>query len=482
MKKYKIMFLTLIFLMLFPSIIVNASFTEENISVETAVKDFNRYMNFKYGTSPNYIDINKVNKEVFVKYGALVYGEEHGTYDPNQNEYRYLGTIPNDPAGSSFTNPRFRHDAWVDKDWETRNYYTEPWKKEILHNKYPYMQIAERRWQKDAGLWNQNLQEALEIDDPLNTNGSFYDGQEPEWSTFMEVLQPPSDYADGFARIFHRYSEKPEDMWYATFRLLANNKLSTIDNIRIDNGQYKIGENRGQRIIEKDTNRVIDPKVDKLVIGKDYIFSYYVAYESGKADKTRTNNAPIYTNVYTLYNDNTNTSAPDKLEPLVKDTRELPYLEKVNTNSERLDFAKYEESKMDTSKIANYQYEFQVDQIARNGSKVEKGRICAYLPYQYRFYMDFNGDTLLGDNASNLDDISCVEFQVDNSLANTMVAHSPNNSTFNNKDKLEVIKDGRVINTDLCEGSDKNVCGEILQGDEVRLRAYVKRSDFVVNI
>ena len=240
------------------------------------------------------------------------------------------------------------------------------------------------------------------------------------------------------------------------------------NNIRIGSDRYKIGDDYNAKLIDVETGKALDPETDKLVLGKKYKFDYHLAYTSNKEDKIKTNNSPIITNIYHYYNGSDDIG---KYYESISDTKKLPYLEMVNKAGENLNLDKYEESEMDLSKLANYQHEFEIEQLDKDGKKVEKIKICANLPWQNGFYTKYNDDEALGDNDNRTDDEACVEFQVDNNLANTMVAHSANNVSFNNYDKLEVRKNNQLISS---------VSGEVVLGDDLNLRAFVKRSDIPI--
>lgn len=239
--------------------------------------------------------------------------------------------------------------------------------------------------------------------------------------------------------------------------LLIEFYLDEINNIRIGSEQFKIGDNYNARVIDVDTNKVLDPETDKLFIGKKYRMDYFAGYESTKEDKVKTNNAPILTNFYMYYNGRNSSGPSDLHVPNIRDVNNLPFLEKANKEKETLNSEKWDESKIDVSKIAKYQQEFEIEKIDKHGKKVEKARVCAYLPYQYSFYTEYNGDKSLGDNDVVNDDHACLEFEVDTSEANTLVAHSANGAIVKagtrQYDRLEIRKyseTGQLINSEIC--------------------------------
>lgn len=265
------------------------------------------------------------------------------------------------------------------------------------------------------------------------------------------------------------------------------------NNLRIGSEEYKIGDNYNAKLIDIETNKPLDPAKDKLILGKKYRFDYHVAFESTKKDKQQTNNAPILTNIYMYYNGRNENGPSDIHVPNIKSVNISQSLQKVNKTDEALNVEKWEESKIDVSKIAKYQQEFEMEKLTKDGKKIEKIRVCGYLPYQYNYYTEFNGDKALGDNDIRSDDQACLEFEVDTREANTLVAHLANNAIVKagsrEYDRLEIRKYSEggqlinsVINTDTCDplgGSrpDANVCGEISQGDKIQITAYVKRED-----
>ncbi|WFA09585.1 hypothetical protein [Tissierella sp. Yu-01] len=433
MTKYRVLIISLIFLMFFSTITV---YSKQPVSVETAVEEYNK-MIVELGGKPNFIDISKVNRKVFEEYGALVYGSEHG--EKENGESRFLGYVPNSSDNASFNNPKFRKDAWAGGVYETRNWFENPWKHDILKNKYKGTFVLEERpWQWNAEAYNDNMQYGLDRDEPTRTNGTLADS----WHLYMEVLQPPSYYADGMARIFHQ--EKSGAIWYASFVLPADRHLPGKNNIRIGSAGKSLGDNFEAKLIDVETNKALDPETDQLVIGKKYKFQYFAGFETSEEGKLMTNNKPILTNMYVLYNGNENTGASDLLIQDVKDVDNKPYLEKANINNDKLNESKWEASKIDASKIAKYEQEFEIAELSRAGKKVEKVKVCGYLPYQHNFYKDYMGDTQKADNSVFTDDNVCIEFEIDNRLANTIVAHSPNNAIVDagsrQYDRLEIRK------------------------------------------
>jgi hypothetical protein len=83
------------------------AFTAAPSSVEEAVRLANEEIESQYGM-PDYYDISKVNKAMWEKYGALVYGSPHG--DKKGNDQRYIGYTPD---GVPFGSPTFPRDAWT---------------------------------------------------------------------------------------------------------------------------------------------------------------------------------------------------------------------------------------------------------------------------------------------------------------------------------------------------------------------------------
>ena len=235
------------------------------------------------------------------------------------------------------------------------------------------------------------------------------EGYKPE---YKDTITTPD------AKIGHYTFAKGGSIGYALHvPLYLKFYLAETNNIRIGSEQYKIGDNYNARVVDVATNKVLDPETDKLFIGKKYRMDYFAGYESTKGDKVKTNNAPIVTNFYMYYNGRNSSNPSDLHIPNIRDLDNLPYLEKANKEKETLNSEKWDESKIDTSKIAKYQHEFEIEKIDKHGKKVEKARVCAYLPYQYSFYTEYNGDKSLGDNDVRNDDHACLEFEVDTSEA-----------------------------------------------------------------
>lgn len=149
------------------------------VSLEEVVNRANEQIGYEY------YDINKINKSVYERYGALVYGKEHG--DKKGNEYRYLGYTPGNDE-ESFNNPIFPRDAWAGGYLDDRNWVKAPWNEGLCkENRFDGKEEYE-----DAIIYE------LE-----NNYVDEYKGTFKDWYKYMHILQPPTDYAPGLGCMWH---------------------------------------------------------------------------------------------------------------------------------------------------------------------------------------------------------------------------------------------------------------------------------------
>lgn len=163
-------------------------------SVEEAIKRANEELGY------DYYDLSKVNKEVYEKYGVLVYGSPSGDKDSN-GEYRYLGTMPD---GTEYTNYNRMHDDWAGGVLDTRNWIKDPWNDPNISgaSKSPFNNNPE---------WNDAMIAGLKYayGDGI-TSGAIGD-----WTKYVQILQPPTDGTWGMGRMWHVTSAGK--IWYITF-------------------------------------------------------------------------------------------------------------------------------------------------------------------------------------------------------------------------------------------------------------------------
>lgn len=117
MKRIIVLLLALILLLPSITVFANNNTPPKKPTVEETVRMANEQLGF------NYYDVSKVNKDVYEKYGALVYGSPYGDKDKN-GQSRYLGKTPD---GTEYTNYKRLHDDWAGGVLDTRNWIKEPW-------------------------------------------------------------------------------------------------------------------------------------------------------------------------------------------------------------------------------------------------------------------------------------------------------------------------------------------------------------------
>lgn len=157
-------------------------------TVEEAVQSANEQIGYEY------YEVDKVNRQVWEKYGALVYDKPSG--DKKGEEYRYLGKTP---LGEPYTNYRFPHDDWAGGYLEDREWIETPWK--ILDNVEP-------------NPFNNNPSYEVAIEEGLKTvYGDYFKGTKTDWYKYMQILQPPTDFTPGMGRMWH---QGKTGIWYIT--------------------------------------------------------------------------------------------------------------------------------------------------------------------------------------------------------------------------------------------------------------------------
>lgn len=146
-------------------------------TVDEAVQRANEQIGYEY------YELEKVNREVWEKYGALVYGSPHG--DKKGDEYRYLGETP---SGEKYTNYKFPHDDWAGGYLEDRAWISEPWKEGLAR----------------TNRFNNKPEYEPAIEDGLKTAyGDYLKGTKHDWYKYMQILQPPTDFTPGMGRMWH---------------------------------------------------------------------------------------------------------------------------------------------------------------------------------------------------------------------------------------------------------------------------------------
>lgn len=185
--------LILILLILVLSLSLTQADFNPIVSLEEAVNRANEQIGLKY------YDINKINRDVYERYGALVYGEEHG--DKKGNEYRYLGYTREE--NEDFNNPIFPRDDWAGGYLDDRNWIKEPWEEGLCKR----------------NEFDNNPDYEAAIVHELETNyKDIYKDTFKDWYKYMHILQPPTDYAPGLGCMWHRNSA---GLWYTAINIPA---------------------------------------------------------------------------------------------------------------------------------------------------------------------------------------------------------------------------------------------------------------------
>lgn len=138
---------------------------------------------------PGFYDLSQVNRDMYDKYGVIVYGEPHG--DTKGSESRYVGYTPD---GEPFGNPVFPRDSWAGGTFDERNWIAEPWTNTALREQFGIKHSAFNGTEEFAD----NMRAGLLKYYPEDTDGSRTD-----WHKYMQILQPPTEYAPGMARMWH---------------------------------------------------------------------------------------------------------------------------------------------------------------------------------------------------------------------------------------------------------------------------------------
>lgn len=203
MKIERIILVLIILSLFLSSMMVFADYNpvpEPKGTIEEAVKKANEEIGFQY------YDVSKVNREVYEKYGVLVYGKPSGDKD-NKGEYRYLGTMPD---GTEYTNYNRMHDAWAGGVLDTRNWIAEPWNNPSTWEKG----ARENEWNGNNPEWNDAIIAGMKYayGDGI-TNGAIGD-----WTKYVQILQPPTADTWGMGRMWHRTAKG--QIWYITFPIL----------------------------------------------------------------------------------------------------------------------------------------------------------------------------------------------------------------------------------------------------------------------
>lgn len=193
----------LLIMIAFLLLIIPSMAFANKLPFEEAVISANEEIQANTG-EPNYYDIKKVNKEMYERYGVLVYGSPHG--DKKGDMTRYVGYTPD---GNPFGNPVFPKDAWAGGTYDSRKWIENPWE----DNRTKAMGASYNDFNGNE-KYNDNMIAALKKYYPKDTDGSITD-----WHKYMQILQPPTQYTPGQARIWH--IDKSGKIWYAVMPLLS---------------------------------------------------------------------------------------------------------------------------------------------------------------------------------------------------------------------------------------------------------------------
>lgn len=215
MKKI-ILLITLLFLLKVDVLVLGSDFTVEKV-VENANKELGGI----------YYEIDKVNRDVWLKYRILVYNQPYD--DQVNNEYRYLG---NTPLGEPMPNPRFPPDhkaTTIINDWA---WIKEPWCNERLS-------LGSTSWDDDPETLPY-IKNAL-AEKYKNLFKMEYPKPDESWEKYTKILQPRTSVTPGLGRLWHRWNGAD---WYITI---------IIPNIIIDIEAAEISQ---QSPVLTDTNQV----------------------------------------------------------------------------------------------------------------------------------------------------------------------------------------------------------------------------------
>ncbi len=210
MKHRNRFILTLLtFILLLSSFSVSFAEEEDYIpkTVEEAVYLANKEIEEKYHI-PNYYDISQVNKEVWEKYGTIVYGSPHG--DVKNGMHRYLGYTPD---GMPYGNPVFPRDDWTGGYFDDRNWIEAPWDNPETQSRGAKRNPFNFNGDDQIGEeYTKSMMAGLYKYYPNDTNLSRTD-----WHKYMLILQPPTKYTPGYARMWHQNAQG--QIWYTVMPL-----------------------------------------------------------------------------------------------------------------------------------------------------------------------------------------------------------------------------------------------------------------------
>ncbi|MFZ5632131.1 MAG: Athe_2463 domain-containing protein [Bacillota bacterium] len=150
-----------------------------------------------------------LNGRTLYYYWVLAYGGEHGTYDHNQGEYRYLGYTA---LGESYTNWLFRPDFSGSIDINNANWIEKPEEKKYV-NQFVTQIMGEKEELKvnnfDRLRSTQKYREhiawglyLLSVYQPDYYKLDVENLLDRDWENCVHILQPPTKYMFGAGRMF----------------------------------------------------------------------------------------------------------------------------------------------------------------------------------------------------------------------------------------------------------------------------------------
>ncbi|MTI70045.1 MAG: hypothetical protein FH751_07320 [Firmicutes bacterium] len=196
----------MIVLVVITSLIFNIGLVIAESNLPTNLKDAVKKANDDLGHK--YYDVNRVNKDVWKKYGVLVYGDTYGDRD-SKGEPRYLGK---NPLGEPFPNYKRKMDGYDGGYLDDRNWIDEPWLDNDVSNKVGHISDTNYDYNEE---YRKNFVEGMEVAYP-----DIFKGKDKEWEKYFHVLSPPTDHTWGMARMWHKKVDG--SIWYLTVPLAPN--------------------------------------------------------------------------------------------------------------------------------------------------------------------------------------------------------------------------------------------------------------------
>ncbi|WP_066497540.1 DUF5704 domain-containing protein [Abyssisolibacter fermentans] len=252
-----------------------------DVSYEEVVNQANDELETKFGLEQYFEEENRIKAKLcddtYYQYKVISYGEPTGTYNEDVGEYRYLGTTT---TGERIPNYKYPYDKKSNRKFDDMSWIEDPFFNSRVLESYP--DVLPTDFDDSRDDYKEQFIEGMKLQ-----HGPYFENKpDVPWEQYMHIVQPPTKYAFGLARLWHISNDG--SLWYIDVALAPGiliNPEGVVNVKHVTDTGISLGRHDYSKTLEKDKTYTITPE---SIDGYEYQCLKF-GYDSELKDDTLTN-------------------------------------------------------------------------------------------------------------------------------------------------------------------------------------------------